>query len=83
MVKGYKRNVVLLKSTNSDIFDMAYFIMKDDVKERGIDVIDEANRILEENSLPRRRAGVRWIVPLLSFLCGTAVSSLIMLALLL
>ena len=83
MVKGYKRNVVLLKSTNSDIFDMAYFIMKDDVKERGIDVIGEANRILEENSLPRRRAGARWLAPVLSFLCGTAASSLIMLALLL
>ncbi len=82
MVKGYKRNVVLLKSTNSDVFDMAYFIMKDDVKDKSIDVIGEANRILEENSLPRRKGAVKRLALFLSFLSGAAVSALVLLLIL-
>ena len=83
MVKGYKRNIVLLKNTNSDVFDTAYFIMKDGLKDKNIDVIGEANRILEENTCAPSARIRRGLAMLLSFAIGmavgTAVCALVML----
>ena len=79
MVKGYKRNIVLLKDTNSEIFDMAYFIMKDDLREKNIDIIGEANRILEENTCPAKRKKKHNFIPCaLSFSLGAVITALVM-----
>lgn len=59
MIKGCNKRVIVLKNPGSDIFEEAYFIVKD----RGarvdprVNLIDEANRIIEESLIdPRIRA---------------------------
>ena len=51
MIKGNQKKVIHIKNTESRIFDEAYFILKEgialSVPEN--DIINEANRIIEEN----------------------------------
>lgn len=57
MLKGCRKQMIVLRGTGSEIFDEAYFILKkndDDRKYRGQErsaMLLEANRILEENRL--------------------------------
>ena len=61
MIKGNQKKVIHIKNTDSRIFDEAYFILKEgillSVPEN--DMINEANRIIEEN-LKGERGGKRY-----------------------
>ena len=50
MVRGCQKRMVYLKSTGSEVFDEAYFVVRDDalVNFGECDMIKEANRILSE-----------------------------------
>ena len=50
MVRGCQKKIVYLKSTGSDVFDEAYFVVRDGVLSNfgECDMIKEANRILDE-----------------------------------
>lgn len=73
-MRGCRKSVVFLKNTGSEIFEEAYFVLRSDIEKKGcgrIDLIREANRIIDENSGGRRRARIRRFIPyLLSFAIG-------------
>ncbi len=51
MVKGFNRRVIVMKNTDSDFFDEAYFIVKENCnmkKKRGERPLDEAKRIIRD-----------------------------------
>ncbi len=52
--KGCQKRMIMLKNTGSDIFEEAYFILKEN-KNRGYtsenDMIKEANRIVSDNNI--------------------------------
>jgi hypothetical protein len=50
-MRGYQKKVVCLKSTGSDVFEEAYFILKEktEIKDR-TDLVREASRIIEEST---------------------------------
>lgn len=51
MVKGFNRRVIVMKNTDSDFFDEAYFIVKENChekKKRGERPLDEAKRIVRD-----------------------------------
>lgn len=51
MVKGFNRRVIVMKNTDSDFFDEAYFIIKENCplkKKRGEGPLDEAKRIVRD-----------------------------------
>lgn len=51
-MKGTQKKMLLLKNTGSDIFDEAYFILKDRFPAVAVsesDMIREANRIVNDN----------------------------------
>ncbi len=51
LYKGCQKRMIMLKNTGSEIFDEAYFIIKDSAQRRGVsetDMVREANRIIEE-----------------------------------
>lgn len=51
-MKGCKKNVVMIKGGASDLFEAAYFIMRDtDRAHAKRDIVEEAKRIIEENEL--------------------------------
>ena len=52
MVRGCQKKIIYLKNTQSNIFEEAYFVIKDDLsceKTEEYDMVKEANRILAEN----------------------------------
>ena len=54
MLKGCQKNVIMLRATDSDIFEEAFFVLKRDAeldcKLKDSDMISEAKRILEANT---------------------------------
>ncbi len=50
MIKGCRRKVVMVKSPNSEIFEEAYFILKEENEDghSEYDIVKEADRLLSE-----------------------------------
>ena len=51
-MKGYQKKVIYLKNVGSPLFDEAYFVLKtqeEDNEKKKASLIEEANRIVEEN----------------------------------
>ena len=85
MVRGCQKKIVYLKSTGSDVFDEAYFVVREMALDKmsECDMVKEANRILEEctsldNEIDKREALFGFfknkIVP---FLVGIVVGMII------
>ncbi|MBR2972082.1 MAG: hypothetical protein IKC61_04050 [Clostridia bacterium] len=59
MVRGCQKKIIYLKNTGSEVFDEAYFIVKDNTKcdvMGECDMVEEANRILD-NVISCRMSG--------------------------
>lgn len=55
VIKGCQKNVVWIRSTESELFDEAYFIVSDKVKRKHIsenDMVSEANRLIADRFTP-------------------------------
>ena len=82
MVKGCERRVIVYKSKDSKYFLEAHFFVKPELCRRDYDkrdILDEANRIIEESCGSRRRRinTKAAIFSLFSFLFGSALSSVV------
>ena len=81
MVRGCQKKIVYLKSTGSDVFDEAYFVVRDSAL-GGIgecDMVKEANRILEDSvSLDKKGSRIKTFLgymkrTIIPFLVGITV----------
>ncbi len=54
MIKGTHRHMVVLKNTESPLFEEAYFILRDQMEavSDNNDMVAEANRIIASNTTP-------------------------------
>lgn len=78
-MRGYQKRVIYLKNTGSRDFEEAYFVVRENVGDKGRSsphMIEEANRIIDENFGERRSRlyAYRWYI--LTFLAGAALSAL-------
>lgn len=75
-MRGCERKIILLKGTESQMFDEAYFLVRRDFEKRGKEeFLREAERIVDRNTT-RFRSGERWwrlISFAVGFLLGAAV----------
>lgn len=55
-MRGCERRIIMLKGTDSEIFDEAYFLLRKDFKNRDSDteMLTEAHRIVSLNTTKRR-----------------------------
>ena len=79
-MRGYQKRVIYLKNTGSRDFEEAYFIVRGDVGEdarSSLHMIEEANRIIDENfgEGHGRLFFLRWYI--LTFLAGASCCALI------
>ena len=59
-MRGCERKIIMLKGTNSEIFDEAYFLIRRDFKEeKGAEIVREAQRIVDMNTTRRRARSKR------------------------
>ncbi len=55
-MRGYQKRVVFLKNTGSDVFEEAYFILREDTPKSGADdIVFEAQRIVKENTAEKEK----------------------------
>lgn len=53
-MRGCERKIIMLKGTDSEIFDEAYFLIKRDFKDgEEKEIVDEAKRIVDLNRIYR------------------------------
>ena len=73
MLKGVQRKLIMLQPHGSDLFEPAYFVLKEDAEGRRPDrneMLSEATRIVEENSLARGRGNSDIRSTLVGFVLG-------------
>ena len=79
MLKGCQREMILLQTKESEMFECADFVLRRGRGgSEGGDMMAEAHRILGEGGYvsPRRRVRVRWLWFLLGCLLGAGVFAL-------
>ena len=84
MIKGTHRHMVILKNTESPLFEEAYFILRDqaDPSNCRSDMVAEANRIIAANTLPPTRRAKheglrRALLFVLGLLAGSGVTAIL------
>ncbi len=89
MLKGCERRMIKIENTDSELFESAYFIIRQNVplpkKKRREDMLREAERIVSDKTVPgetKRRSGRRLFIERASFFAsGAAVSAVVALLL--
>ena len=80
MYRGCKKNIIHIKNTGSRYIEQAYFILKDDLRdddERCLDMISEANSIIERSVNNKRKEKTGKKRPLLPFALGAVLCALL------
>lgn len=78
-MRGYQKRVIYLKNTGSRDFEEAYFVVRENVGDKGRScphMIEEANRIIDENFGDGRGWLYRYRWYIFTFLAGAALSAL-------
>ena len=73
MLKGIQKNVIMIQPKSSNIFERAYFIIKDDKKPSRCDrseMIKEANRIITDSGILKHKHRKKRPSPFIMFLIG-------------
>lgn len=90
MIRGARKQMIVIRTGNSQYFDEAYFVLRRELsngKENQTDILNEANRILSESALDpskRDRHRIRrWLFFVAGALCGAASATVLALLLLL
>ena len=75
MLKGAQKKMIVVKTSDSEIFEEAYFVVKGGVERSQPDMVSEANRIIDGCSERRRERGARdvkaLIIPVICFITGS------------
>ncbi len=89
MIKGARKQMIVVRTGDSRYFDEAYFVLRKELKEQRqdqSDLLQEANRLLNEHTAETRKKIQdrlpRWILFAAGILCGALASCLICLLLL-
>lgn len=72
MIKGAQKRMIVVKTSDSSIFEEAYFVLRKDSLGGGEDMVAEANRIIEDNGGrgKKKESGMRSVI--LSVVCFAA-----------
>lgn len=89
MIKGARKQMIVVRTGDSRYFDEAYFVLRKELKEQRqdqSDLLQEANRLLNEHTAETRKKIQdrlpRWILFSAGILCGALAACLICLLLL-
>lgn len=81
MIKGARKQMIVVRTGNSRYFDEAYFVLREEMQNangRNTDILSEANRLLEEMT-PKLSPAVKnknrqWLFFGVGGLCGSVLS---------
>ena len=72
MLRGCKRNMIVLRGTGSDLFEEAYFVVTVEAEKRSAsDMLEEAERIIDKSRSARGEESKKGLLlPLFTFFLG-------------
>ena len=79
MIKGCQKRIIFVKNTGCDLFDEAYFVLKDDIPyndDFNANIVRVANEVINQSGLPTRKKKSR--KGLWCFLLGSFLTTLIL-----
>ncbi len=82
MLRGYQKRVIYLKNTGSEIFKEAYFVLEDEKRVSSSSkkaLVDEANKIIDENFYFKKNKKFIKIIPYVCFIGGMITASVMFL----
>ena len=81
LLKGCKKNLIVVKGLGSDYIEEAYLILKQDLPQGmvGGDIVKEANRLIHEYDTGQRKKRRPFSLP--SFFIGAMLASAVLLSL--
>ena len=84
MIKGARKQMIVVRTGNSRYFDEAYFVLREDPQKKkckSADILSEANRILDEMApnLPSasQKGNRQWLFFGIGGLCGAVLSIIV------
>ena len=81
MVKGLARRIILIKSPDSDIFEEAIFLVKEEALSKGVnqkDIIRQAQAVANEYiKTNTKKKAIRSLPPYVIFVSGAILTGLI------
>jgi hypothetical protein len=88
MIKGARKQMIVVRTGNNRYFDEAYFVLREEVQResrKNTDILSEANRLLEEMT-PKLSPTVKskkqqWLFFGIGGLCGAVLSIILTLLL--
>ena len=88
MIKGARKEMIVVRTSGNRYFDEAYFVLREEApraKHKSADILSEANRILAETlpdfSPALRKPSHHWFFFGVGSICGAALSVLVTLLL--
>lgn len=88
MIKGARKQMIVVRTSRSRYFDEAYFVLREDAqkdKRKSKDILGEANRILAEMAPERssnaQKPNRQWLFFGIGGICGAVLSVFITLLL--
>ena len=57
MIQGAQKRMIVVKTGDSAVFEEVYFVMRRETSHDRLDMLDEANRIIENCGCNKKRAG--------------------------
>ena len=74
MIKGAQKRMIVMKTADSEVFEEVYFVMRREPRGEKINMLSEANRIIEScgGGRAKKKSGAykRALFSLCLFLCG-------------
>ena len=84
MIKGARKEMIVVRTGGSRYFDEAYFVLREDAqkeKRKSTDILGEANRILAEItpefSTVSKKKNQGWLFFVVGSLCGAILSVIV------
>ena len=81
MIKGAQKRMIVVKTADSAIFEEVHFVMRRESSAERMDMLAEANRIIESCDCSKKRGRARRgrgaLISLCVFLCGGATGGAI------
>ena len=78
MIRGTQKRMIVVKTADSSCFEEAYFLIRRDCSAGGGDMVDEANRIVEQlegGVADKRSRKIRVLRGVALFVCGCGIGA--------
>ena len=81
MIKGAQKKMIVVKTADSAVFEEVYFVMRRESNAERLDMLSEANRIIESSGGHKKRGrnkrAIRVLLAISAFVCGGILGGVI------